>query len=141
MNIFLIPDLLRIAGEVKTAITTGTSFKDIVAKIENPELLTHLTDLGAQLFPSLAPELHAVAGIVTAYDSDHTKWLQGALNSLVVPSPNISVDGIYGDETIKAVKALQEELGIKADGWVGDVTSAGLQMLVAKNKTVAIAAT
>lgn len=132
MNLFLIPDILRIAGEVKDAIATGTSFKDVLDKIDSPEMIDMFESLGEQMFPAIAPALRGVAAIVSTYSPDHTKWVQGSLNKMLVPSPGLVVDGLYGPATRKAVEQLQTNLGITVDGWVGDKTSALIQAFLAK---------
>ena len=72
-----------------------------------------LDEVGAYLFPKVAPELHVAAGAVAAFDPDVTKWLQGSLNVLLEPSPNLVVDGRYGPMTRNAVEQLQAKLGLK----------------------------
>ena len=63
---------------------------------------------------------------------DYTKWLQNSLNALVSPSPALAVDGHYGPKTRAATEALQTQLGLKVDGWAGDVTSAAIQLALSK---------
>jgi hypothetical protein len=63
-----------------------------------------LEQVGAALFPKVAPELHVAAGAVAAFDPDVTKWLQASLNVLLDPSPTLVVDGLYGPMTRNAVE-------------------------------------
>ena len=48
--------------------------------------------------------------------------IQEYLNRLNVPSPNLSVDGNYGQRTANAVRAFQASKGLSADGVVGNNT-------------------
>jgi len=91
-----------------------------------------LDEVGAYLFPKVAPGLHIAAGAVAAFDPDVTKWLQGSLNILLEPSPNLVVDGVYGTMTRNAVEQLQAKLGLKVDGWAGEITKAAIAAALAK---------
>ncbi|UUO04948.1 peptidoglycan-binding protein [Blastopirellula sp. J2-11] len=48
--------------------------------------------------------------------------LQGALNGLLVPSPRLEEDGIFGPVTENAVKTYQTNVGLTANGVVGEET-------------------
>ena len=61
-----------------------------------------------------------------------TKWLQGSLNVLLDPSPNLVIDGRYGPMTRNAVEQLQAKLGLKVDGWAGEITKAAVAAALAK---------
>ncbi|MFE7075245.1 peptidoglycan-binding protein [Streptomyces sp. NPDC057620] len=52
--------------------------------------------------------------------------LQGAINHCHNSVPNLVVDGIYGDATRAAVRAIQTRAGIKADGEYGPDTYAAM---------------
>jgi len=52
----------------------------------------------------------------------HVTLIQNALVSLGYPLPRFGVDGSFGDETQRAVKAFQEDVGITVDGIVGTNT-------------------
>ncbi|QDH80411.1 DUF4157 domain-containing protein [Echinicola soli] len=52
----------------------------------------------------------------------HVTMIQNALVGLDYPLPRFGVDGSFGDETQRAVKAFQEDVGIKVDGIVGTNT-------------------
>ena len=69
---------------------------------------------------------------VAAFDPDVTKWLQGSLNVLLDPSPNLVVDGRYGTMTRNAVEQLQTKLGLRVDGWAGEITKAAIAAALAK---------
>lgn len=52
---------------------------------------------------------------------DSVKWIQTCLNEL--QNAGITVDGIYGSQTISAVKSFQKKNGLTADGVVGANTT------------------
>lgn len=54
--------------------------------------------------------------------------LQRELNRQTFPSPNLTVDGIFGPLTRSAVMAFQRQAGLTADGIVGPRTRAALGM-------------
>jgi len=54
------------------------------------------------------------------------KRLQRLLNGELKPSPNIAKDGLFGQETYKAVVRFQKERGLDPDGIVGDLTWSAL---------------
>jgi murein L,D-transpeptidase YcbB/YkuD len=91
----------------------------------NP-ILASAETIGSALFPKAAPGLKVIAGAIGAFDPNVTKWLQDALNKLVKTSPKLDVDGIYGPETVAAVEALQQKLGLKVDGLAGQLTQAAI---------------
>ncbi len=91
-----------------------------------------LTSIGEKLFPKAAKTLHTVGAVFAAFDPDVTKWLQGALNVLLTPSPNLVVDGLYGPATRTAVEALQKQFGLVVDGLAGTVTRAAIEAALAK---------
>lgn len=122
---------------VKAILDEASSNDSIVTKITalSQPLAAVLQGVGLQFFPQAAPALHVAAGAVAAFDPNVTKWVQGALNNLVTPSPNLVVDGIYGPKTKAAVEALQAKLGLKVDGWAGTVTQAAITALLSKPAT------
>src|SRR5215467_926847 len=83
---------------VKAAIDEAMSNDGLLTKLKEiaAPLVPLLEQAGAKMFPKAAPALHAVGAAIAAFDPNTTKWLQGALNALVTPSPNLVVDGIYG---------------------------------------------
>lgn len=135
---------MDISSIFKLAIQYGPIIKNILdeastndaatqkIKIVAPSLTSVLANLGAELFPKAAPELHVLAAATASFDPNVTKWLQKALNNLVVPSPNLVVDGDYGKLTRAAVEALQAKLGLAVDGFAGQITQAAIQSLLLK---------
>jgi peptidoglycan hydrolase-like protein with peptidoglycan-binding domain len=69
---------------------------------------------------------------MTSFDPNITIWIQGGMNLLVTPSPNLTVDGIYGPLTRKAVQDFQTQQGLTPDGWAGRLTQGLIDALMAK---------
>lgn len=134
MDFSTLTKLISFGPRLATALRTGLTIKSVVSIIDDPAVIGLLEQWGAHQFPSLAPQLHAAAAVATAFDPDYTKWLQGAENKLLVPSPNLVIDGEYGEQTKAATKQLQAMLGLKVDGWAGDITSAAIQFSLSKLK-------
>jgi peptidoglycan hydrolase-like protein with peptidoglycan-binding domain len=118
---------------VKEIIDEALTNEDLITKITHlsKPLANLLTDIGSKFFPKAAADLHLVGGAIAAFDPNVTKWLQGSLNVLVVPSPNLVVDGIYGQKTRDAVEALQKQLGLTMDGLAGQITQAAISAAMA----------
>lgn len=129
----LILEGISLYSAIQNEVRTGTSLKSVTNIITNKNLLNIFEQLGSKLYPKLAPELHAVAAIVTSYSPDYTMWVQRSLNALLpaLPQP-LTVDGKYGHKTRAAVEVLQAQLGLKVDGWAGDVTMTALSALLKK---------
>ena len=127
-----------LAPTVKSIIDAATGNESIVTKIKDisAPLAGLLETVGETLFPKAAPALRVAAGAMAAFDPDVTKWIQGSLNVLVEPSPNLVVDGLYGPKTRAAVETLQMKLGLRVDGWAGSLTQAAIASVLAKRPTV-----
>jgi murein L,D-transpeptidase YcbB/YkuD len=123
---------------IKGILDAAMSNSGIVAAIEAEAkpIAGLLEQIGASLFPKAAPELHVVAGAVAAFDPNTTKWLQGELNALLSPSPDLVIDGIYGPKTTAAVEAFQQANGLKIDGVAGEITKAALDAALAHLPTL-----
>lgn len=76
-----------------------------------------------------APDVEPVPPVVRL--TGH-RWVQDALNKVLVPSPNLDVDGDYGPRTIVAIKLFQMAHGLTVDGLVGDATINALDAELAK---------
>src|SRR5882757_5687219 len=91
---------------IKAAIDEAISNDDLITKIRKiaGPFAPLLEQLGGTWFPQAKPALHIAAAAMAAFDPSVTKWLQGSLNVLLVPSPNLRVDGVYGAGTRAAVQ-------------------------------------
>lgn len=120
---------------IKSILDVATSNQDIVTRITHASapVANLLSQIGESLFPKVAPALRIAAGAMAAFDPDVTKWLQGSLNSLLDPSPNLVVDGLYGPKTRAAVEQLQAKFGLRIDGWAGALTQAAISSALAKH--------
>lgn len=119
---------IQAAPLVKQIIDEATSNDEIVTKIgalASP-VGTMISGLGAQLFPKSSSALQTVGAAIAAFDPNTTKWLQKSLNSMLTPSPELDVDGIYGAKTQAAMVALQTKLGLLPDGIAGKITQAAI---------------
>lgn len=123
---------------VKALWDEASSNADLVTKIKqlSQPLANLLQDVGTRLFPQAAPQIAIVGGVIAAFDPNTTKWLQGALNTLLSPSPNLVVDGLYGPLTRDAVSKLQAKLGLKVDGLAGQITQAAIASALANLPTI-----
>lgn len=117
---------------VKQIIDEATSNDEIVQKVEAlaAPVGGMIANLGAQLFPKSSGALQTVGAAIAAFDPNTTKWLQKSLNTMLSPSPNLEVDGIYGAKTQAAVVALQTKLGLTPDGIAGKITQAAINAVV-----------
>ncbi len=119
---------------LKTAIDEALSNDDLVTKVQKiaGPFAPLLEKIGGSLFPAAKPGLHIAAVVMTSFDPSTTKWVQGSMNLLVTPSPNLTVDGLYGAKTRAAVQAFQTQNGIAVDGWAGRLTQGLIDALMAK---------
>ena len=133
---------------LQTVVKYGPLIKEVVDEaLTNESIVTKVTHLsapfasvlekvGAQFFPKVASEFHIAAAVMSAFDPNVTKWVQGSINQFVTPSPNLKVDGVYGPATKTAVEQLQTQLGLTADGWAGQMTQGAISKLLAEVKKV-----
>jgi hypothetical protein len=133
----LLADIPKIPGLIAEAVSND----DLATKIGKlaPTTIELLTGAGAQLFPTVAPALHAAAAAMTIFDSlDQRKWLQNALNMYAKPTPLLVVDGIIGPKTRATMALAQNKLSdqfhipLKIDSWAGMIAQGLLQTAVAK---------
>lgn len=125
----LIPTILSAAGTVREIVAIATSNHSIVEKVTEslPTLAAALEKYGGDFFPNVRPELRIAAAAMTAYDSNTTKWVQGSLNAFLELDPPLWVDGSYGPKTKAAVELAQAKLGLRVDGWAGQLTNNAIQ--------------
>ena len=129
-NVFNVIQLAIMYGPTLTSIFEEVTSNDsLLTKIEKeaPAIGPLIAQLGAEFFPTAAPTLQKVGAVVAAFSPDYTKWLQGALNVLLTPSPNLTVDGMYGPKTKAAIQQLQAKLGLTPDGIAGKITQAAIE--------------
>lgn len=124
-----------LAPTVKNLIDIAESDTGLIAEVTalSSPLASLLEGIGAELFPSAAPAIQAVGGIIASFDPNTTKWLQGSLNSLLgtALNPPLVVDGIYGAKTAAAVQQAQTKYGLVVDGVAGQITQAAIQAALA----------
>lgn len=126
---------LKYGPLVKEILDAAESNFSIVEKLKalSAPLANLLEGIGSKMFPEAQPALHVAAGAMAAFDPNVIKWVQGSLNVLLDPSPNLAVDGIPGPRTKAAVKRIQEKLGLSLiDGWAGQLTQAAIATALAK---------
>ncbi len=139
MNTFsIIQLLLGSASSIKAIYDAATSNKSVVEEITalSKPVADLLTKFGAEFFPKASPAIAIVGGVIAAFDPNTTKWLQGALNVLLSPSPALAVDGYYGPKTLAAVEQMQTKLGLVVDGLAGKLTQAAIASALAKLPTL-----
>ena len=135
----LLPTIISAVTAVRTIIDIANSNDDIVTKIkqEVPQIASALEEYGGTFFPSVKQKLQVAAAVMTTFNPDLNKWIQGLLNTasplLGLPNPNLVVDGFYGQKTMAAAKAVQEKLGVPVDGWFGMVSQNALTVFMSKN--------
>lgn len=121
-----LPMLLSAASSIKSILDIANSNESVVQKIQDsiPQAAPILEQIGAHLFPKAAPAIHIAAGAMAAFDPDVIKWVQGACNSIA--GTTLTVDGHYGPLTLAAVEQVQTKLGLKVDGFAGQITQAAI---------------
>ncbi len=105
-----VPGILKLAPSGSVALSMLNSIGRLVEGLSDP-----------------GGKLHAISAIAAAYNPDYVMWIQGSLNRLVTPTPNLDVDGLPGPLTRAAIEQFQRQLGLPADGWVYELTQAAIQ--------------
>ena len=75
---------------------------------------------------SLLQKLGLVSAAAVPMRATHpydVEWVQKTLNA---QGAKLQVDGIMGEQTVKAVKQFQQDHGLEPDGWIGVLTTAKL---------------
>jgi murein L,D-transpeptidase YcbB/YkuD len=123
---------IQFGSQIKSVIDMANSNPEIVQGIKalGPYVAPVVEYIGSKLFPNAKQELHIAAGAMAAFDPNVTKWVQGALNNLVTPSPALEVDGIYGPKTKAAVEKFQTDQKLTPDGWAGTITRAAIDAIL-----------
>ncbi len=118
-----IPTIIALAPQIGAAAQQGApAVKELLQSTHT--LLPALEALGKQLFPDV-PTHQAPLAVATAFDHGTVVKVQAALNGLGSYGV-LTLDGVLGDVTKKAVTAYQTAKGLTADGWPGPVTQKAL---------------
>jgi murein L,D-transpeptidase YcbB/YkuD len=128
----LLPAIMRIGPTIQNAVKSGASVNTVITLINDPDIQSVFRELGSQLFPNAKQEQATTAAVVSTYDVDYTKTVQDAMNKLLKPSPNLKVDGHYGELTKAAVTRFQQANGLVVDGWAGANTMAKIKAELGK---------
>ena len=127
-----LPIILRVvqlAPQIQQSLRLGRPALDDSLSTA-PDLMPLLQQMGTTLFPGIAGHLSHVAGAQALFDPTGVKWIQLSLN-LLGANPQLVVDGRYGPITKAAVTKFQEEHGLVADGFAGDMTGNALRAALA----------
>lgn len=135
----LVPALVQLVPQIVSAWTrsSGNGLAKVAAVIQQTPVAKTLADIGATLFPTLSPELHAAAAALVNAHPDNTAYVQDTLNFISstgyikLPAP-LKVDGSWGPLTKAAVEMLQAKLGVPATGFFVDAEYSALSVLVSK---------
>lgn len=127
--------IVELAPKIKAIWDGSGGFAKILALFTSPQL-QGLAQLGAQLFPDASKSVQQVLAAIHLGYPDSTKWVQQALNAgqtlgYIHFGDPLVVDGKFGPKTMAAVVALQNKLGIHANGAVTEVEYAALNLLLA----------
>lgn len=135
----ILPSLLQLAPQIIAAWNTPTNqgIAKVTAVIQKTNLAPVLAQIGAAVFPKLAPELQAAAAALIHAHPNNTSYAQEALNLIQstgymkfgVP---LVVDGLWGPKTMAAVEALQTKLGLPVNGFLADAEYQAIGGLLAK---------
>ena len=135
----LVPVLVQLIPQIVSAWTrsSGNGLVKIAAVIQQTPVAKTLADIGATMFPTLSPELHAAAAALVNAHPDNTAYVQETMNFInstgyiALPAPLV-VDGSWGPKTKAAVEMLQAKLGVPATGFLVDAEYAALSVIVSK---------
>lgn len=111
--------LIDLAPKIQQTLSQKQSVPDLINGLA-PDLLPVLKDIGSTLFPNISPA-HQVNASVLGFDVEHVKDIQTELNRHGA-SPQLVVDGKYGEGTKAAVRAFQTAHHLTVDGWAGNDT-------------------
>jgi peptidoglycan hydrolase-like protein with peptidoglycan-binding domain len=140
--IALLPSLVQLVPSIISAWDTSTNagssgVQAVAAVVSNSTVETELASLGAQMFPSLSPEIQAAAAALSVAHTNNTSWIQSAINLIastgfVKLAAPLTVDGVVGPQTIAAVEAVQAAAGYPVTGFVADAEYNFLSGMLAK---------
>lgn len=134
-----VPALVQLIPQIVSAWTrsSGNGIAKIAAVVEQTPIAKTLADIGAAMFPTLDPELHAAAAALVNSHPDNTAYVQEALNFInstgyIKLTAPLKVDGAWGPLTKAAVMMLQLKLNVPATGFFVDAEYSALSVLVSK---------
>lgn len=142
----ILSSITGVAPAMKSLVQQAFSAGNLVTMAQgvlSGNVVAALESTAETLFPKVAPEIRLAAALVTTYDHDHVKWLQGALNS-INGDKALVVDGIYGQATVAAVTKFQEdtaaEFGLSVDGFAYKITNGAINAVLQRLLTPATTA-
>lgn len=134
-----VPALVQLIPQIVSMWTrsSGNGLQKVAAVVQQTPIAKTLADIGAALFPTLSPELHAAAAALVHAHPDNTAYVQDTLNFIqstgyIHFGAPLDVDGSWGPLTKAAVMALQAKLGVPATGFFVDAEYSALSVLVSK---------
>lgn len=134
-----VPALVQLIPQIVSAWTrsSGNGIAKVAAVVEQTPIAKTLADIGAALFPTLDPELHAAAAALVNSHPDNTAYVQETLNFIsstgyIKLAAPLKVDGAWGPLTKAGVMMLQAKLGVPATGFFVDAEYSALSVLVSK---------
>lgn len=132
----LFMQLLSLVMPIIQALRAGESVLELL-KTKGPALIEYIQKVGRELFPNLSDEDAAQAGALRSFDQESVKVIQTGINKLasaglITLNKPLVVDGSYGTLTKAAVEMFQKSNGLEVDGWAGKLTSAVMQVALAK---------
>lgn len=132
--ISIVSTLVQAASDPNVQALIHGGIKAITpAKINSaiPSLEGPLAQLGALISPKGEANVHATIGAISIFTSNTPMAFkeQQALNIFLAGTPGfvpLAVDGKLGERTHNAIVLAQQKAGIKADGWLGEITAGAI---------------
>jgi len=84
--------------------------------------LEELNSLGQQFFRLNFQYQHVISFGQQGEEVALLQYLLAVLSQFYLSLPNVAIDGVFGDETLEAVKALQQDAGLEQTGVVDQAT-------------------
>ena len=84
--------------------------------------LAEINSLGQQFFRLTFQYRHVISYGMAGEETALLQYLLAILSQFYLSMPNLAIDGVFGDETLEAVKALQQDAGLEQTGVVDQAT-------------------
>ena len=84
--------------------------------------LAEVNSLGQQYFRLNFQYRHVISYGQSGEEVALLQYLLAILSQFYLSMPNVAIDGVFGDETLEAVKALQQDAGLDQTGVVDQMT-------------------